>query len=221
MEIALNPIEARILGALIEKQMSTPDYYPLTLNTLVSACNQKTNRDPVMNLDQAAVTGGLDSLRRQRLVWQVKTQGSRSPKYEHNLKDVAEFSSSELGILCELLLRGPQTAGELRVRSARLVEFGGLAAVEHTLQKLITHGKGPFAVELPRRPGHKENRFTHLFCALDLPAELSEPSPAAPPEGGAAAETDRIAALEKTVADLQRALAEVRAQFLEFKQKFE
>ncbi|MCU0557378.1 MAG: YceH family protein [Desulfobacterales bacterium] len=221
MEISLTPIEARILGALIEKQMSTPDYYPLTLNTLISACNQKTNREPVMALDEAAVIRGLDSLRSRRLVWQVKTQNSRTPKYEHNMQAVAEFSSSELGILCELLLRGPQTAGELRARSARLVEFGGLAAVDHSLQKLIAHEKGPFVVELPRRPGHKENRFGHLFCTLGPPGDASEAPVADAPEDGAAAAADRIAALEKAVDGLQQALEDLRGQFLEFKQKFE
>jgi uncharacterized protein YceH (UPF0502 family) len=220
MEISLDPVEVRILGALIEKQMATPDYYPLTLNALVAACNQKTNRDPVMTLDEAAVIRGLDGLRRRRLVWQVKTQGSRVPKYEHNLKDTADFSVSELALLCELLLRGPQTAGELRARSARLVEFGGLAAVDHTLQKLYAHEQGPFVVELPRRPGHKENRFAHCFCPLDPGAETAEPSPgAAPGPDGAASE--RIAALEMAVAGLRQALDDLRAEFLEFKGKFE
>lgn len=221
MEISLNPIEVRILGALIEKQMSTPDYYPLTLNALMNACNQKTNRDPVMSLDEETLTHALDSLRRQRLVWQVKTQGSRAPKFEHNLKEVTEFSTSELGILCELLLRGPQTAGELRARTNRLVEFNGLAAVEHTLQKLIAHEKGPFAVELPRRAGHKENRFTHLFCEVDLSADAFDLSTGVSPEPEAGAEGDRIARLEETVAGLQKALDELRDQFLAFKRKFE
>ena len=123
MEWALTPVEARILGVLIEKQMSTPDYYPMTLNAVVTACNQKTNRAPVMDLDEPEVREGLDRLRQRRLVWQVKTQGSRVPKYEHNMGAAAEFSERELGLLCELLLRGPQTPGELRARSSRLVEF--------------------------------------------------------------------------------------------------
>lgn len=220
MQISLDPVEARILGALIEKQMATPDYYPLTLNALVAACNQKTNRDPVMALDEAAVIRGLDGLRRRRLVWQVKTQGSRAPKYEHNLKDTADFSASELALLCELLLRGPQTAGELRGRSARLLEFGGLAAVEHTLQKLIAHERGPFVAELPRRPGHKENRFAHCFGPLEPEAGSAEPASAAAP-GPEAPSAEGIAALEQAVADLRQALEDLRAEFLEFKRKFE
>ena len=114
------------MGVLIEKQLATPEYYPLTLNALVNACNQKSNRDPVMNIDDATVVSALDSLRRHHLVWQIVTHGSRTPKYEHNMKDVAAFSESQIAVLCELMLRGPQTVGELRTRASRLTEFYGL-----------------------------------------------------------------------------------------------
>jgi len=221
MKYALDPAEARILGVLIEKQLSTPEYYPLTLNALVNACNQKSNRDPVLSLDEAAVVQALGSLRKQRLVWQVMTQGSRAPKYEHSLKEVAGVSDFELAILCELMVRGPQTIGELRTRASRMAEFFGLSDVEHTLKKLITHESGPFAVQLPRRPGHKENRYAQLFSDMDM-AET----------GGDASETEsaarghddlhrRIIALENTVADLQGAFADLRDQFMEFKRELE
>lgn len=205
MQWALTPVEARILGVLIEKQMSTPDYYPLTLNAVVTACNQKTNRAPVMDLDETEVSDGLDRLRQRRLVWQVKTQGSRVPKYEHNMESAAEFSERELGLLCELLLRGPQTPGELRARSSRLVEFHGLPAVEHTLRKLSTHEKGPFAVELPREPGRKERRFHHLLGDGDPTAP-----PAAPPVPGddepRPADRERIDGIERRLEAVEAAL---------------
>ncbi len=166
MEFNLNPVEIRILGSLIEKQMTTPDTYPLTLNSLVNACNQKSNREPVMELDAETVERALDRLRADQLVWQVKTQGSRALKYEHNMHKVADFSTRQLSVLCMLLLRGPQTAGELRSRTARMTEFNALQAVEHTLQKLADHENGSFVVKLSRRPGHKESRYIHLFSPL-------------------------------------------------------
>lgn len=222
MKYALTPVETRILGSLIEKQLSTPEYYPLTLNALVNACNQKSNRDPVFSLDEAAVVQALDSLRRQHLVWQVATQGSRVPKYEHNLKEVAGFSDFELAVLCELLLRGPQTVGELRTRASRMAEFFGLSDVEHTLKKLIAHEAGPFAVQLPRRPGHKENRYAQLFSGTDM-AEDADESPETASETRSSDEdlNRRLAVLEKIVADLQGAFADLRDQFMEFKKELE
>jgi uncharacterized protein YceH (UPF0502 family) len=222
MDIQLDAVEARILGVLIEKQMSTPDYYPLTLNALVNACNQKTNRDPVMELDADTVEEALGRLRYRRLAWQVKAQASRALKYEHNLQQIAEFSDREQGILCVLLLRGPQTAGELRSRTVRLAEFHGLAAVEHTLQKLIQHEKGPFVDRLDRRPGHKENRYAHLFCEVDpeyqTDGDIYVPAP--PMQEG---EQDAAWAgnLDKRVEDLEKAVNMLKTQFEEFKRQFE
>lgn len=217
MEPRLTEIEARVLGCLIEKQMSTPDYYPMTMNALVNACNQKSNRDPVMEVDDAAVEQTLEALRRRRLVWQVKVQGSRVLKYEHNFKDVAPFTSGEMAVICELLLRGPQTPGELRSRTARLNEFPGVAAVEHALQKLAEYEEGPFVTQLPRRPGQKENRWAELFREVDLSQEAAEPvrvSVEAVDEG-------RLEILERRVAELEAELAELKARFLEFKGTFE
>ena len=227
MEEKLNEVEARILGVLIEKQMATPDYYPLTLNALVNACNQKTNREPVMDLSEEDVEEALGALRHRRLVWQVKAQGSRALKYEQNLEQIAEFSKSEQAILCALLLRGPQTAGELRTRTTRLIEFHALPAVEHTLQNLMEHEKGPFVVRLERRPGQKENRFAHLFFEPDesdgvyAPVERIEM-----PEDPEAADTrpggnERLEALEGKVEELAMELAELKERFLEFMKQFE
>ncbi len=221
MEFTLNATESRVLGVLIEKQMSTPDYYPLTLNSLVNACNQKSNRNPVMMLDENEVVQALDSLRTQHLVWQVKTDGSRMPKFEHNMKDVAEFPPRELAVLCELLLRGPQTGGELRSRTTRLTEFHGLAAVEHTLQKLAEHEKGPFVIKLSRQPGHKENRYAQLFF-LENPTDTAEQSPSIQPAlPDTAVENERIGVLEDRVKDLADELQELKVQFVEFKKQFD
>jgi hypothetical protein len=221
MKYAINAVEARILGVLIEKQLSTPEYYPLTLNALINACNQKSNRDPVMSLDEAVVVGALDSLRKQHLVWQIMTHGSRTPKYEHNMKDVAAFSEGQLAVLCELMLRGPQTIGELRTRTARLTEFYGLSDVEHTLKKLMSDESGPFVVQLSRRPGHKECRYAHLFCEVDASEDADESPANEPLTRKADADYRRIDILEKKVDELQTALSDLRDQFLEFKRELE
>ena len=221
MKYTINAVEARILGVLIEKQLSTPEYYPLTLNALINACNQKSNRDPVMSLDEAAVVGALDSLRKQHLVWQIMTHGSRTPKYEHNMKDVAAFSESQLAVLCELMLRGPQTIGELRTRTTRLTEFYGLSDVEYTLKKLMADESGPFALHLPRRSGHKESRYAHLFCKVDASDDTYESPATTPPIWPADADNRRIDILEKKVDELQAALSDLRDQFLEFKRELE
>lgn len=222
MPYDLTPIEARILGALIEKALSTPDYYPLTRNALINACNQKSNRDPVMALDEGAVETALDRLRHQHLVWQVKTHGSRALKYEHNMKDVAEFTQTEVAILCELLLRGPQTPGELRSRTARLMaDAPGLAAVERALEKLAAHEKGPFVLERPRRPGQKENRFVHLFCKVDGEEEAFESAAPSAELPDILVEKDRISQLEERIAALESALAEMKTAFDAFREQFE
>jgi len=220
MEIQLNPIEVRVLGVLIEKETTTPDYYPLTLNSLINACNQKTNRDPVMDLDETQVGNALDSLRNQRFVWQVKVQGSRVVKYEQNMKNIADFSKSELALLCILMLRGPQTTGELRTRTTRLIEFHGLSAVEHSLQKLMDHEKGPFVLKMPRQPGQKECRYTHLFCPINDPGKTDDHHEMAHENERADDENNRIRILEQQVENLYAELNELREQFLEFKKEF-
>lgn len=230
MEFVLDPVEIRILGVLIEKQMATPDYYPLTLNAMINACNQKSNREPVMNLDEPTVQQAVDQLRNRRLVWQIRTHGSRIPKYRHNMEDVAGFSDRELAVLCVLFLRGPQTAGELRQRTVRLAEFHALPAVEHTLQKLAGREEGPFAVQLSRRPGQKENRWAHLFAEVDDTDAVFDPSAMAeeviPPGSGdetldPSPETERLEVLEARVDELEAALTDLKAAFAAFREQFE
>ncbi|MFZ2632692.1 MAG: YceH family protein [Desulfosalsimonadaceae bacterium] len=228
MDMALNAVELRILGALIEKQMATPDYYPMTLNALVNACNQKNNREPVMDLEPAEVEQALTSLRKQHLVWQIMTHGSRAAKYEHNLAEMASISEREQAILCELFLRGPQTAGELNTRTARLIETHGLIAIEQILKKLAEHHKGPFVEMLPRRPGHKENRYVHLFCPKEQSEAMYPPTAMYQPVTSSAfsgrvmkAEDDRVEALEKKVGELEAQLTMLQEEFLAFKGQFE
>lgn len=221
MEWTLNPIEARILGVLMEKEMTTPDYYPMTLNALINACNQKSNRNPVMALDEEAVADEMDRLRRLRLVFQVKAQGSRALKYEHNMGAIAEFSREELAVLCELLLRGPQTSGELRLRTARMVEIPTLSAMERILERLSAHEQGPFLTQLARRPGHKESRYMHLFFEGD-PEEAAPPEVAGEADGACGGRgEDRLSALEARVAALETELADLKARFAAFARQFE
>ncbi len=221
MEIELNAVELRILGVLVEKQMATPDYYPLTLNALTNACNQKNNREPFMNLEQAEVEQALKSLRNQHFVWQIMTHGSRTAKYEHNLVEKIKCSERELSVLCELFLRGPQTPGELNTRTARLIETHGLIAIEQTLKKLMEHELGPFAVMLPRLPGHKENRYIHLFCSQEKSEEIYQPTVRVPISRGVRVSNERVEQLEKKVNALEEELNDLRKHFLEFKQEFE
>ena len=158
----LTEIETRVLGSLIEKDITTPDYYPLSLNALVNACNQKNNRDPVMTLDEESVRTALSSLQEKRLAGPAGGADSRVTKYEHRLQEVFNFDRREIAILCVLLLRGPQTPGELRSRTERMYHFDSLEDVVSTLDRLSQRDP-PLAAILPRQPGTKESRYTHLF----------------------------------------------------------
>src|ERR1017187_1259268 len=162
MNFVLNDIEARVLGALVEKDITTPDYYPLSLNALVNACNQKNNRDPVMNLDEGAVSQSLTTLQEKRLAGPTSSADSRVTKYEHRLQEAFNFTRSETAILCVLLLRGPQTPGELRGRGERMHRFEDLTEVQSTLQRLMQR-EPPLARMLARQPGTKEARYMHLL----------------------------------------------------------
>jgi len=217
----LSPVEARILGVLIEKEMATPDYYPLTLNSLTAGCNQKTNRDPVMNLDEDTVMEALESLRNQHLVWQVKTQGSRVSKFEHNMKEVASFSTPELAILCLLLVRGAQTVGELRSRTGRLTTFHGLEAVEHHLRRLQEHESGPFVAKLPRQPGHKESRYCHLLSEMPDQETLMENDRESRVSPGGGFDEARVEQLEEMVCTLREELQALRQEFDAFRKQFD
>ncbi len=214
--------EARVLGALVEKALATPQHYPLTLNAAVAACNQTTNRDPVVAYDARTVQRALARLRDAGLVRYVHRPGERSTKHEHRAGEVLGVGRQELALLCVLLLRGPQTPGELRARSERLAAFDGLDAVEATLERLATRPDDPLVVRLERAAGQKEVRYATLLTAYDggTPAAAAVPRAAAPPAGDAEAGThvgaavsvaDDVAALRREVAALRAEVAELRA----------
>ncbi|MCC4265106.1 YceH family protein [Oceanimonas baumannii] len=202
----LSVLEQRVIGCLIEKQVSTPDVYPLTLNSLVNACNQKSNRDPVMSLAEGEVQSVLNTLGARRLVNNVAGFNARAAKYQHRFCNTEfgelHFSSGELAIVCELLLRGPQTPGELRSRCARLHQFGDVSEVDGCLHSLME--KGPFVVKLERLPGKRESRYAHLFG--DAP--VAEPVTPAETASGAGA---RIAELEAEVEQLKARIRELES----------
>ena len=218
MEFALNPIEVRVLGCLIEKELATPEYYPLTLNALTNACNQKSNRDPVMALEEADVVRALDSLRFQRLAHQ-SAEGVRAAKYCHNLDGLLRLEPQELAILAELLLRGPQTVGELRGRAERMAPIADLAAAEAVLNDLAER-ESPLVVLLPRQPGRKEQRYAHLFAGTPGLSEEYAPPPE-PARVRVLVENERLAALEAEVATLRSELDDMRAELKTFRAQFE
>lgn len=219
MEILLNDVEVRVLGCLIEKELATPEYYPLTLNSLTTACNQKSNRDPVMALEESEVVRALDGLKMKHVAIQAADSG-RVPRYRHILAERLRFSPAELAILTELLLRGPQTLGELRTRAERMHPFTDLTAVEQVLGELAERTP-PRVMRLPRQPGRKESRFAHLLAGEP---DLSAEERPAPPEGArlqVMAENERLAALESEVAALRAEVAELRQVMEEFRSQFE
>ena len=218
MDIVLNDVEARVLGALIEKDITTPDYYPLSLNSLVNACNQKNNRDPVMALDEAAVRDALSGLQELRLAGPAGGADSRVTKYEHRMQNVLNLSRGETAVLCVLLLRGPQTPGELRGRTERMHSFEGLDAVQASLQKLMQR-EPPLAAVLPRQPGTKESRYAHL---LSGPIDAAEFAAQGPPPVVAVSGTDmRVLRLEEQLASLRNEVSELKQMFEGFRKQFE
>ena len=215
MNIELSPIEARVIGCLIEKQITTPDQYPLSLNALVNACNQKSNRDPVMSADEAAIQTTVDHLIRKHLVIEKSGFGSRVPKYQHRFCNTEfgtlKFTPQELAIVCELLVRGPQTPGELRTRAARMASFSDVEQVETALESLSSRADGPFVVRLPREPGRRDSRYAHLFSgAVTVPAltedSITEPSMPSTPA------LSRLERLEKEVQQLKEELNHIKAR---------
>lgn len=222
MEIILSAIDVRIIGALIEKEITTPEYYPLTLNALTNACNQKSNRYPVMNLDEKTVVRLLEELRfDHKLIWQISTAGSRVAKYKHNISVIDDFSPQEIALLCELFLRGPQTLGELRTHTARLCGFENLDEVEGLLQKLVDRDTGPYVQKLPRETGRRENRYAHLFCGeVEVDDDKLKP-PLEPAAIEVLAENKRIEALEKEITVIKEELGNLKEQFHLFKKQFE
>src|SRR5208283_2962731 len=218
MESRLTDAEVRVLGSLIEKDITTPEYYPLSLNALMNACNQKSNRDPVMQLDEDAVRDALDGLQEQRLAGPARGADSRVTKYEQRLQEVFNCTRPEIAVLCVLLLRGPQTPGELRGRTERLFHFEALEDVQSALQKLMQRDP-PLAKVLPRRPGTKESRYAHLLAGDVVEAEMPVYASTAGERNPADAE--RIARLEGEVAELRREVGEVKDQWERFRRQFE
>jgi len=218
MDFVLTPEETRVLGCLIEKQITTPEYYPLTLNGLINACNQKSNRDPVVTYEEMTVLRALDALREKKLARMVSMAESRVAKYRQVFTDTANLTEQGLGLLCVLMLRGPQTVGELRTRTERLCPFSNLEEVEKALQQLIEREPEPLVALLPRQVGFKEPRYAQL-----LGGELSGEALtdfAAPPPGRSSA-TDRVALLEAEIESLRQNLLDLQQQFREFKKQFE
>jgi uncharacterized protein len=212
----LSDVEVRVLGALIEKDITTPDYYPLSLNALVNACSQKNNRDPVMALDEDAVRASLESLQRQRLAGPASGADGRVTKYEYRLQEVFNFDRREIAILCVLLLRGAQTPGELRGRAERMYRFEELEDVNATLDRL-SQREPPLVAVLPRQPGTKESRYMHLLSGSAPTVESAPARTATRPE----ADDDRLASLEREVAELKSEVADIRQQLATFRKQFE
>ena len=205
MRIELNPVEARVIGSLLEKEITTPEQYPLSLNALTAACNQKSSREPVMQLNEIEVQHTIDGLIKKHLVSEQSGFGGRVPKYKHRFCNAGfggfEFSAQELGLICQLLLRGPQTPGELRIHSQRLCHFDDVNQTEQVLQSLIARADGPFVARLPREPGKRESRYRHLFTE----------------EGEAFPEADVVESERVPTGDLRQLLDEMRAELDELK----
>jgi uncharacterized protein len=216
MNIEFSPLEARVIGCLIEKEITTPDQYPLSLNALTNACNQKTNRDPVLELPEAQVQQTVDALMKKHLVSDRSAgYGGRVTKYKHRFCNTEfgplKFSKQELGILCVMLLRGPQTPGELRSRTNRLCEFADAEEVEVTLKSLISREDGPFIARLPRAAGARESRYAHLFSGTIESVEEPPEAEAASSTSGAPGLAQRVAALEQLVENLRNEVAALKS----------
>jgi len=217
----LNAHETRVLGSLIEKQITTPDYYPLSLNALVNACNQLTNREPVMSLDETVVVRALDGLRDKRLGTLFSGADSRVPKYKHTLTDAILLTPAELALMCVLMLRGPQTLAELRTRTERMFTFDTLPEVEEALSGLASRQPQPLVTKLPRAPGTKESRYAQLLFGPVESAAATKTLPLEPATAAVRVENERIAKLEQETVDLRREVAELKEQFATFRKQFE
>ncbi|WP_154139173.1 YceH family protein [Vibrio metoecus] len=209
MNIQLSPLEARVIGCLIEKEVTTPDHYPLTLNSLTTACNQKSNREPVLNLSEAEVQDTVDALIARRLVSDESSFNSRTSKYQHRFCNTEfgdlKLNEQELGLVCCLLLRGAQTPGELRTRTNRLCNFSDVKETEAVLDRLANRDSGALVVKLPREPGKRESRYHHLFCGdVDMSAFASSSE-------NENVASSQLAELEQEVAALREEVAELRA----------
>jgi uncharacterized protein YceH (UPF0502 family) len=222
MQLTLTPMEARVLGALIEKEITTPEYYPLSLNALTNACNQKSNRDPVLHVEESEVRKALNHLEYQSLVRSVSATDSRVTKFEHRLQDTFNFYRPEVAVICELLLRGPQTPGELRTRASRMHAFEDLESVHSALSRLEKR-EPPLVTVLPRQPGTKEARYAHLLGDAPQVAASAPPHETAARDHDAAAPSsnERIESLVAEVAELRSQIADLQSQFATFRKQFE
>jgi uncharacterized protein YceH (UPF0502 family) len=218
VKIQLKELEARVLGALLEKEITTPDYYPLSLNSLVNACNQKSNRDPVMNVDEDSVRDALRTLQDNSLARSVSVVDSRVSKYEHRLQEAFNFDRREAALFCELLLRGPQTAGELRMRGERMHPFDDLSEAQSALQRLMNR-EPPLVKVLARQPGTKESRYMHLLSGdVKRVSSTDEREVPAAPEGE---KMDGFSRVSSEMAELRRDVADLKQQFAAFRKQFE
>ena len=215
----LTDVETRILGSLVEKQLTTPEYYPLTLNSLVTACNQKNNRDPVVGYDEATVSRALEELRDRNLVYVFYGSTSRVPKYKHMLPSFYELEPGEVALVAVMMLRGPQTLGELRERSGRLYRFENLGEVQETLDALMRREE-PIIAKLPPQPGQKEARFAHLLSGEINVEELAAAAAVSRPSR-APVDNERVGTLEGRVTKLENEIGEMRQMFDEFRKQFE
>jgi len=214
----LTDTEIRVLGSLIEKQITTPEYYPLTLNSLTAACNQKNNRNPVTSLSESEVEDALYTLREKNLAYVFHGSTSRVPKYKHVAPEVLQLTPSELAAMCVLMLSGPLTVGEVRTRGSRLYEFSGLEEVEQILHSLGARDPDPMVIKLPRQAGQKDARFAHL---LSGEVKVDEVAAVLSSSGRRSPDPDRVESLEQRVTELSAEIENLRRQFDEFKKQFE
>jgi len=221
VDFLLAPAEVRVLGSLLEKDITTPEYYPLTMNALLNACNQRSNRDPVVHYDEDAISIALDTLRNKGFIVNITGGSNRVTKFAHRIGDRLNLGRRELAVLCELMLRGAQTPGELRQRASRFYEFDDLEEVETVMRTLMERQPDPLVAQLPRHPGAREVRFAHLLSgqpAHDVPADT--PIAVDPALVGSSA-GDRLSALESEVRDLRAEINDLKTQFAEFQRQFE
>lgn len=215
----LTDVEARVLGALIEKELSTPEYYPLSLNALTNACNQTSNRDPITHYDETTVIHAVESMRVRSLVRAVTQSGARATKYRHLLSETMGLVTRQTALLCVMMLRGPQTLAELKTRTARLASFESLEDIELVLEALMAREPMALVTRLPRRPGQKEVRYAHLLSG-EVSVDAAEPAPS-PSPSRAHHDADRVAMLEESVSELRKELGDLRQQLESFRKQFE
>ena len=210
MSVHLSDVEARVFGSLMEKELTTPDYYPLSLNALVNACNQKSNREPFVHYDDATVLAAIDLLRDKRLALRITGGDNRVPKYSHRAYETLNLGKREISLLCVLLLRGPQTAAELKERTGRMHEFDDMESVEGCLNRMATEEHGSLVKRIERQPGMREPRWAHLLCG----------EPAVVPEAGTVSHL-HPEPLASRVERLETEIEELKARFAEFRKQFE